>query len=72
MSDVEAGAGRVDAAGGQQAGAWTPEKAQLFSSAHSLTLARDSMDPTLIAVAEWWRDRARRAFLTSFYAREAS
>lgn len=50
---------------------WTPEKAQLFSSAHSLCLARDSMDPTLIAIAEWWRDRARRAFLTSFYALEA-
>jgi site-specific recombinase XerC len=52
----------------QATGAWTPEKARLFSSAHSLCLARDSMDPTLIAVAEWWRDRARRAFLRSFYA----
>lgn len=51
---------------------WWPEKAQLFSSAHSLFLANDRMDPTLIAIATWWRDRARRAFLTSFYSRGVS
>lgn len=54
----------------REPGAWTPEKSQLFSSAHSLSMARDLMDPTLIAIAEWWRDRARRAFLASFYGGE--
>lgn len=47
---------------------WTPAKAQLFSSAGTLVAARDTMDPTLIAVAEWFRDRARRAWLASLYS----
>lgn len=43
----------------------TPQLHQLLASATTLGYCRDARDPEAVAIAEWFMDRARRAFLAS-------